>query len=122
MRENFFTEYTNILISFYALSWLDNYNTFLVAYLEVTLPTRKISILMFTIFSKHITIDLELLSLQWLPISESIRYKVPGTCFCIITGVVPHYLSVLVSCCSPSHTFYSSIDSHLLSRPLHASL
>ena len=52
--------------------------------------------------------------LHWLPVSERIKYKVACTCFSIITGSAPSYLSELVSLYSPSRTLRSSSDTRLL--------
>ena len=51
--------------------------------------------------------------LQWLPISERIKYKVACVCFSAISGSGPAYLSGLLHVYTPSRTLRSS-DTRML--------
>ena len=60
----------------------------------------------------HSTSVLE--KVHWLPISESIKYKVACMCFSAINGSGPAYLSELLQVYTPSRTLHSSSDTHVL--------
>ena len=56
--------------------------------------------------SAHITPLL--FDLHWLPISSRIQYKIALTCFHIISGTAPSYLSELLHLYSPSRSLRSA--------------
>ena len=58
-----------------------------------------------------------LFDLHWLPISSRIQYKVALTCFLIIFGTAPPYLSELLHLYFPSRSLRSASDTRILCVP-----
>ena len=54
--------------------------------------------------SKSAHITPLLFDLHWLPISSRIQYKIALTCFHVISGTAPQYLSELLHLYSPSRS------------------
>jgi len=58
-------------------------------------------------------------SLHWLPVKQRIQYKLGITCFNIISGTAPPYLSSLIQLYTPSRSLRSSSDARILCIPHH---
>ena len=65
--------------------------------------------------SAHITSLL--LDLHWLPISSRIQYKIVLTCFHIVSGTAPPYISELLHLYSPSRSLRSASDTRIFLVP-----
>ena len=65
--------------------------------------------------SKSAHITPLLFDLHWLPISNRIQYKTALTCFHIITGTAPPYLSEFLHLYSPSRSLRSASDTRTVS-------
>ena len=114
-------EATKTLVSFLVLSGLDYCNALLAGSPQVLLDKiqRVINcsarLIYKTSKSAHVT---PLLSdLHWLLISSQSQYKIALTCFHIISGIAPPYLSELLHLYSPSHSFCSASDTQIFRVP-----
>ena len=101
-------EATKTLVSSLVLSRLDYCNALLVGCPQVLLDKIKrvinCSARLIYKASKSAHITPLLFDLHWLPISSRIQYKTALTCFHIISGTAPPYLSELLHLYSPSRS------------------
>ena len=106
------------LITSNILSWLDYCNCLLIRTPNsVIQPLQKVqnfAARLILMAPRHHHSTPLLKKLHWLPISERIIYKVACMCFHAINGSGPTYLFELLHIYTPSRTFRSSSDSHML--------
>ena len=104
-------EATKTLVSSLVLSRLDYCNALLAGPPQVLLykiqRVINCSDRLFYKASKSAHITPLRFDLHWLPISSRIHYKIPLTCFHIISGTAPPYLSELLHLYSPSRSLRS---------------
>ena len=62
---------------------------------------------------KHCHVSPLLHSLQWLPITKRIDYKLSSLCFSVINGTCPEYLSELLTIYTPSRQLHFTSDTRL---------
>ena len=122
IRQCLFVEAIRTLLCSLVLSRLDNCNAVLAGSLQVLLDEIQIVIncsarlIYKTPKSAHITPLL--FDLHWLPISSRIQYKIALTCFRIVSGTAPPYLSELLRLYSPSSYLRSTSDIRIFRVPI----
>ena len=120
VRQYLSVEATKTLVSSLVLSRHDYCNAFLAGSPHVLFDKiqRVIHCSVRLIYkaskSAHITL---LFDLHWLPVSSWIQYKIALTCFHIISGTVPPYLSELLHLYSPSRSIRSTSDTRIFRVP-----
>ena len=121
IRQYLSVEATKTLVSSLVLSRLDYCNAFLAGSPQVLLDKiqRVINCSARLIYkaSKFAHITPLLFDLHWLPISSQIQYKIALTCFHIIFGSAPPYLSELLHLYSPSRSLRSVSDTQIFCVP-----
>ena len=114
-------EATKTLVSSLVLSRLDYCNAVLAGSPQVLLDKiqRVINCSARLIYkaSKSAHITPLLFDLHWLPISSRIQHKIALTCFNIISGTAPPYLSKLLHLYSPSRSLRSASDTRIFRVP-----
>ena len=120
IRQYLSVEATKTLVSSLVLSRLDYCNALLAGSPQVLLDKiqRVINCSARLIYkaseSAHITPLF--FDFHWLPISSRIQYKIALTCFHIISGTAPPFLSELLHVYSPSRSLRSHSDTRIF-RP-----
>ena len=121
IRQYFSVEATKTLVSSLVLSRLDYCNALLAGCPQVLLDKiqRVINCSAHLIYkaSKSAHITPLLFDLHWLPISSRIQYKIALTCFHIISGIAPTYLSELLHLYSPSRFLRSAPETRIFRVP-----
>ena len=121
IRQYLSVEATKTLVSSLVISMLDYYNTVLAGCPQVLLEKiqRVINCSALLIYkaSKSAHITPLLFDLHWPPISSRIQYKIALTCFHIISGTAPSYLSELLHLYSPSRFLRSASDTRIFRVP-----
>ena len=121
IRQYLSVEATKTLVSSLVLSRLDYCNALLAGCPQVLLDKiqRVINCSARLIYkaSKSAHITPLLFDLHWLPISSRIQYKIALTCFHIISGTAPPYLSELLHLYSPSRSLRSASDTRIFRVP-----
>ena len=112
---------TNTFVSSLVPSRLDYCNALLAGSPQVLLDKIQRAIncsarLIYKV-SKSAHITTLLFDLHWLPISSRIQYKIALTCFHIISGTAPPYLSELLHLYSSSRSLRSASDTRIFRVP-----
>ena len=118
IRRIFTEDATKTFVTSYILSRFDYCNCLLMgAPNSIIQPIEKIqnlSAILVPLAPRHHHSTPILEKLQWLPISERIKYKVACMCFNAINGSGPAYLSELLYVYTPSRTLRSSSNTRTL--------